>query len=76
MDILCPQCQHTMIWLKDNQFQCSQCHQHFQQQAHCPECQHPLQTLSACGSVSYFCQRGHGLISRQRVLFSYALEQK
>lgn len=71
MDILCPHCQHTLNWLSDSRFQCSQCHYHFQQQAHCPECQQPLQALSACGSVSYFCQGGHGLISRQRVLFSY-----
>ncbi|MFT8211041.1 MAG: zinc ribbon domain-containing protein [Symbiopectobacterium sp.] len=71
METLCPHCQHTMNRRHDSQFQCSQCHQRFEQQARCPECQQPLQTLSACGSVSYFCQQGHGLISRQRVLFSY-----
>ncbi|NLS43636.1 primosomal protein N' (replication factor Y) - superfamily II helicase [BEV proteobacterium] len=55
---------------------CPHCHHHSQQQAPCPEYQQPLQTLSACSSVSYFCQRGHGLISRQRVLFSYQSEQE
>ncbi|QZN94625.1 zinc ribbon domain-containing protein [Symbiopectobacterium purcellii] len=71
MEFPCSHCQHALNWLNDSRFQCPQCHHHYQQQAHCPECQHLLQTLSACGSVSYFCQHGHGLISRQRVLFSY-----
>ncbi|MGI3453244.1 zinc-ribbon domain-containing protein, partial [Citrobacter arsenatis] len=33
------------------------------------ECHQPLQVLKACGAVDYFCQNGHGLISKKRVEF-------
>jgi hypothetical protein len=26
--------------------------------------------LKACGAVDYFCQQGHGLISKKRVIFA------
>ena len=29
----------------------------------------PLEVLKACGAVDYFCQHGHGLISKKRVEF-------
>lgn len=35
----------------------------------CPDCRQPLQVLKACGAVDYFCQNGHGLISKKRVNF-------
>jgi uncharacterized protein YbaR (Trm112 family) len=38
-------------------------------EARCPECHQPLQVLKACGAVDYFCQNGHGLISKKRVEF-------
>ncbi|MDM3143237.1 zinc ribbon domain-containing protein, partial [Citrobacter sp. Cf120] len=36
----------------------------------CPECHLPLQVLKACGAVDYFCQNGHGLISKKRVEYN------
>ena len=39
-------------------------------EARCPECHLPLQVLKACGAVDYFCQNGHGLISKKRVEFA------
>jgi hypothetical protein len=30
----------------------------------------PLDVLKACGAVDYFCQQGHGLISKKRVVFA------
>lgn len=38
-------------------------------EAVCPECHKPLQVLKACGAVDYFCQNGHGLISKKRVKY-------
>ncbi|MBD4516896.1 hypothetical protein GUG76_17515, partial [Xanthomonas citri pv. citri] len=41
----------------------------FTLEARCPECHQPLEVLKACGAVDYFCQHGHGLISKKRVEF-------
>lgn len=70
MDALCPHCQQTMQW-RDGHFFCERCSQAYQRQALCPDCGKPLQELKACGAVDYFCQNGHGLISRKRVNFNY-----
>ncbi|MFP3107918.1 zinc-ribbon domain-containing protein, partial [Escherichia coli] len=35
-------------------------------------CHQALQVLKACGAVDYFCQHGHGLISKKRVEFIIA----
>lgn len=71
MDALCPQCQHTMIWQHADRFHCAQCGNDFRQEVHCPDCGELLQVMSACGSVSYFCPHGHGLISRAKAVFRY-----
>ena len=45
---------------------------------HCPQCQHVLDQdngharCPSCGAVDYFCQHGHGLISKKRVEFVLA----
>ncbi|ADZ43504.1 TPA: zinc ribbon domain-containing protein [Yersinia enterocolitica] len=70
MDALCPVCQKTMAEVSGH-FHCSGCYGNYQQQAECPDCAKPLQVLKACGAVDYFCQNGHGLISKSRVRFSY-----
>ncbi|WBM72743.1 zinc ribbon domain-containing protein [Buttiauxella sp. WJP83] len=49
--------------------QCESCNQHFILEARCPDCHKPLEVLKACGAVDYFCQNGHGLISKKRVEF-------
>ncbi|BES85709.1 zinc ribbon domain-containing protein [Pectobacterium araliae] len=71
MDVLCPDCQHSLVWQPDGSFLCEHCLQHYQREARCPECKHSLQELKACGAVDYFCQQ-HGMISKRRVVFSYA----
>ena len=35
---------------------------------YCPDCKSQLEELSACGSVSYFCNKCNLLISRKRIL--------
>jgi len=52
-------------------YHCQSCQSDYQQQARCPQCQQSLQILKACGAVDYFCQHGHGLISKKAVQFSY-----
>ncbi|CNF25457.1 Protein of uncharacterised function (DUF1407) [Yersinia rohdei] len=70
MAALCPVCQQVMEQVSDH-FHCSHCHGHYRQEAECPDCGKPLQVLKACGAVDYFCQHGHGLISKSRVHYSY-----
>ena len=35
---------------------------------YCPDCKSQLEELSACGSVSYFCNKCNLLISKKRIL--------
>lgn len=70
MEILCPHCQKEMVF-SDGDYVCKACQQHYQQEALCPDCGKPLQVHKACGAVDYFCQHGHGLISKKRVQFRY-----
>ncbi|HEI8867610.1 zinc ribbon domain-containing protein [Serratia sp. AKBS12] len=70
MEAYCPQCSQPMSWVNGH-FHCDACNSDYQRLASCPDCGQPLQTLQACGAVDYFCQHGHGLISKQRVRFSY-----
>ena len=53
MEFICPTCQASLEVLGN--------------EARCPECHKPLEVLKACGAVDYFCQNGHGLISKKRV---------
>ncbi|KGT92496.1 hypothetical protein NG99_13975 [Erwinia typographi] len=65
----CPQCQQELIADEANLY-CPHCEPSVARQAICPDCKQPLQVLKACGAVDYFCQHGHGLISKKRVEFS------
>jgi len=67
MDYQCPDCHHTLSPAGD-MLQCHSCHKNFRLTALCPDCQQPLEVLKACGAVDYFCQNGHGLISKKRVV--------
>lgn len=66
MDKSCPHCQQPLT-TTDNGIFCPHCHNHFT--ACCPDCQQPLDVLKACGVTDYFCQHGHGLISKKRLLW-------
>lgn len=68
MSALCPVCQQPLAET-ENGFHCASCRADFMRQALCPQCRQPLQVLKACGAVDYFCQNGHGLISKKRVEF-------
>ncbi|MCZ8579485.1 zinc ribbon domain-containing protein [Escherichia albertii] len=69
MELSCPICQNTLD-ISGNTAHCALCDKNFTVQPLCPDCHKPLQVLKACGAVDYFCQNGHGLISRKRVEFS------
>ncbi|WP_447867350.1 zinc ribbon domain-containing protein [Rahnella bonaserana] len=71
MDAFCPACGQPMSWVSGH-FHCDACHTDYQQTALCPDCQQPLQELKACGAVDYFCQNGHGMISKKRITFTYS----
>ncbi|EAW4590651.1 hypothetical protein FE170_06525 [Salmonella enterica] len=68
MEITCPVCHHALERNGDTAH-CATCAKDFSLQAICPDCRQPLQVLKACGAVDYFCQNGHGLISKKRVNF-------
>lgn len=68
MELLCPVCDEQLA-VQGEQAHCARCQKDFRLQAVCPECHKPLEVLKACGAVDYFCQHGHGLISRKRVEF-------
>jgi predicted amidophosphoribosyltransferase len=68
MELKCPVCENSLE-LQGDSAHCSSCAQDFALQALCPDCHKPLEVLKACGAVDYFCQNGHGLISKKRVEF-------
>ncbi|POP42517.1 hypothetical protein CHU32_20430 [Superficieibacter electus] len=68
MQLICPHCQTPLEGFGDHAH-CITCGKDFFLQARCPDCQQPLQVLKACGAIDYFCQHGHGLISKKRVEF-------
>ena len=69
MDLKCPSC-HNPLELIGTHGHCHGCDKDYALNALCPECQQPLDVLKACGAVDYFCQQGHGLISKKRVVFA------
>ncbi len=71
MALNCPTCK-TPLERNGETAHCATCDKDFTVQALCPECHQPLQVLKACGAVDYFCQHGHGLISKKRVEFVIA----
>lgn len=68
MDLKCPTC-HNPLELIGTQGHCFGCDKDYALNALCPDCHQPLDVLKACGAVDYFCQHGHGLISKKRVEF-------
>ncbi|HIG8797551.1 TPA: zinc ribbon domain-containing protein [Raoultella terrigena] len=68
MKLACPLC-HTPLELQGGRAHCGRCEQDFAVEARCPDCHRPLEVLKACGAIDYFCQHGHGLISKKRVEF-------
>lgn len=71
MELNCPVC-HNPLEQQGDKAHCAHCQQDFALQALCPECHKPLEVLKACGAVDYFCQNGHGLVSKKRVVFKLA----
>lgn len=66
MEVNCPDCQQPLEQ-NDGSAHCPGCGKDFRLAPLCPECHRPLEVLKACGAVDYFCQNGHGLISKKRV---------
>ncbi|HFZ8995822.1 TPA: zinc ribbon domain-containing protein [Citrobacter freundii] len=69
MEPTCPRCQN-LLERHGETAHCPACNADFMLEARCPDCHKPLQILKACGAVDYFCQNGHGLISKKRVEFA------
>lgn len=69
MELMCPVC-HNRLERNGETAHCAICDSDFPVEARCPDCHKPLQVLKACGAVDYFCQNGHGLISKKRVEFT------
>lgn len=63
MQLNCPTC-HGELELAGTMAHCATCNKDMEVNAACPECHQPLEVLKACGAVDYFCQHGHGLISK------------
>lgn len=68
MELICPHCQQPLE-REGQQAHCVSCDRDYKLEGDCPDCHQPLQVLAACGAVDYFCQHGHGLISKKRVEF-------
>lgn len=68
MELKCPTC-HNPLELVGTHAHCFGCDKDYPVNALCPDCHQPLEILKACGAVDYFCQQGHGLISKKRVEF-------
>lgn len=68
MEFDCPVC-HAQLTVQGNSARCEHCAKDYVVEARCPDCHKPLEVLKACGAVDYFCQNGHGLISKKRVEF-------
>ncbi|WEF29305.1 zinc ribbon domain-containing protein [Klebsiella aerogenes] len=68
MELNCPVC-HGPLEAQGNSARCAHCKKDFVVEARCPDCHQLLEVLKACGAVDYFCQHGHGLISKKRVEF-------
>ena len=68
MEFDCPVC-HAQLAVLGNSARCERCAKEYVVEARCPDCHKPLEVLKACGAVDYFCQNGHGLISKKRVEF-------
>ncbi|MGM3175860.1 zinc ribbon domain-containing protein [Dickeya lacustris] len=67
----CPACQQPMSEVAEAQYRCEGCKRQYQRALLCPDCAQPLQVLAGCGSKSYWCANGHGLISRTRIHVHY-----
>ena len=68
MEFDCPVC-HGQLAVLGSSAHCERCAKDYAVEARCPDCHQPLEVLKACGAVDYFCQHGHGLISKKRVEF-------
>ena len=68
MEMKCPNCEKQLLQT-DSGTHCESGQEDFHLQGRGPDCHKPLEVLKACGAVDYFCQNGHGLISKKRVEF-------
>lgn len=66
MEFTCPTCQSSLD-VQGNHAHCERCERDFVLEPRCPTCHKPLEVLKACGAVDFFCQHGHGLISKKSV---------
>lgn len=67
MSMTCPDC-HAELEPQNGVAHCENCRKDIPLEARCPGViSHS--GVKTCGAVDYFCQNGHGLISKKRVEF-------
>lgn len=66
----CPDCQSELAY-QDGNYACPDCHVEFSKHAFCDICDHELERLNACGSVSYFCNQCNQLKSKSLARYEY-----
>lgn len=67
MSMTCPDC-HAELEPQNGVAHCENCRKDIPLEARC-RVSSATPVLKACGAVDYFCQNGHGLISKKRVEF-------
>lgn len=69
-DALCPSC-NTNLQKIDDTYSCDACKTRYREIIHCPKCDAPVETLKACGALSYFCNHCNELQSKSSVIRRY-----
>ncbi|WP_081470324.1 zinc ribbon domain-containing protein [Photobacterium profundum] len=69
-DNVCPDCQSELSW-KDDGYYCDFCQHVVKKHVFCPDCEHEMEKLQACGSASYFCNACNELKSKSRITIRF-----
>ncbi|MGL4854254.1 MAG: zinc-ribbon domain-containing protein [Lentisphaeria bacterium] len=67
---ICTQCGGKLLRQKDEIFQCESCQNCFSLQYIHTKCDHQLEEISGCGSISFFCKNCKLLVSTSEVKVS------
>ena len=62
----CNQCSEALVW-QDGLYHCESCDISYKKISFCPDCEHELEKLQACGATNYFCKACNSLKSKSRV---------
>ncbi|MGG6177306.1 zinc ribbon domain-containing protein [Pantoea allii] len=68
MSATCEKCQQPLA-PDATDLICTGCGVRYHYQPVCPDCHQPLEQLRSCGATDYFCNHGHGLVSKHRLTY-------